>query len=161
MTLSAALVDAANGTQGVRFIDRNESSTYFSYDALFRRAQGVAAALQEEGICAGDVVAIVLPTSPEFYDAFFGAILLGAVPVALYPPLRLGRLQEYHAQTARCLRVCAASIVLTNNNVRRLLGQAIEAARPARGCLSVEHITAQRFVAAPVALDQVAFLQFS
>jgi fatty-acyl-CoA synthase len=160
-TLSAALVDAANGTEGVRFVDRNETSIYLPYGAIFRRAQGVAAALQEKGVRAGDVVAIVLPTSAEFYDAFFGAILLGAVPVALYPPLRLGRLQEYHVQTAHCLQVCAASIVLTNSNVLRLLGQAIEAARPIRGCLCVEHIAAQNFDAALGALDEVAFLQFS
>ena len=36
-------------------------------------------------------------------DAFFGALLAGAVPVPLYPPVRLGRLEEFHARTARML----------------------------------------------------------
>ena len=66
-------------------------------------------------------------------DAFFGAVLAGAVPVPLYPPVRLARLEEFHVRTARLLRTCGARIVLTDSRVGRLLGQAASRARPELG----------------------------
>src|SRR5207302_1859713 len=81
-----------------------------------------AGALRELGIRAGDRVAIVLPTGEDFMDAFFGALLAGAIPVPLYPPVRLGRLDEFHLRTARCLLVCGARVVLSDARVSRLLG---------------------------------------
>src|SRR5262249_61384754 len=90
----------------------------------------VSGALVALGVRPGERVALVLPTGPEFMDAFFGILAAGAVPVPLYPPVRLGRLPEYHTSTARMLRVSDAVLLLTDGRVRRLLGEARALPRP-------------------------------
>ena len=65
-----------------------------AYRELLGRARRVARALVERGLARGARAALVLPTGPELYDAFFGVLLAGGVPVPLYPPVRLGRLDR-------------------------------------------------------------------
>ncbi|MGB8933200.1 MAG: AMP-binding protein, partial [Anaeromyxobacteraceae bacterium] len=91
------------------------------------RALRAAAALADRGVRPGDRVAIVLRTEPAFLDAFFGTWLAGAVPVPLYPPVRLGRMQEYLVATARMLSVTKAALVVSGGGTLRLLGEAVEA----------------------------------
>src|SRR5205814_47255 len=100
---------------------------------LYDRARRAAGALRERGIERGDRVAIVLPTGPGFMDAFFGTLFAGAVPVPLYPPVRLGRMDEFHRRTARMLRICGARLVLSDARISRLLGVSVAEARPALG----------------------------
>ncbi len=58
-----------------------------SYRALWERSLRSAAHLARMGIRAGDKIALLLPTSTEFYDCFYSLMILGAVPVPLYPIL--------------------------------------------------------------------------
>src|SRR5207253_1907214 len=88
----------------------------------------------------GERVAMVLPTGPDFMDAFFGTLLAGAVPVPLYPPVRLGRMDEYVRSTARMLELTHSRIVLSDRRVRLLLGGAVERARPPLGCPTVAEL---------------------
>ena len=55
----------------------------------------MAGGLRERGIARGDTVALMLPTGLDFLRAFQGILLAGAVPVPIYPPVRLDRLEEY------------------------------------------------------------------
>jgi acyl-CoA synthetase (AMP-forming)/AMP-acid ligase II len=75
-------------------------------------------------------VAIVLRTEPAFLDAFFGALHAGAVPVPLYPPVRLGRMDEYVAATSRMLRVSGARALVTSGGMARVIGRAVTEAGP-------------------------------
>jgi len=65
-----------------------QESRRVSFAELHTEAQAVAAGLAEHGITRGDSVALMLPTSHEFFLAFAGVLLAGAVPVPIYPPLR-------------------------------------------------------------------------
>ena len=76
-------------------MDLAERERHLPWREVHARAQAAAAALAARGVRPGDRVAIVLRTEPAFLDAFFGAWLAGAVPVPLYPPVRLGRLEEW------------------------------------------------------------------
>ncbi len=78
---------------GLRLLDRHEEAEFYPYPEIWRRALGVCGGLHDLGVEPGDRVALVYPTSIEFIDAFFGTILAGAVPVPLYPPVRLHRLR--------------------------------------------------------------------
>ena len=102
-TLVGALARAASGTAGVSFVGRDEGITRYSWAEIRERAGRFAGGLRRAGVAPGDRVAVILPTGPEFFDAFFGALVAGAIPVPLYPPVRLGRLDEYHRATARML----------------------------------------------------------
>lgn len=117
----AAAADAPGA--GVRFLDRRERETMQSFPDVLARAARVAGALRALGVRSGDRVAIILPTAPSFTDAFFGALLAGAVPVALYPPVRLGRLDEYFTSTAAMLAEAGAVVVVTEPRIRHLLGK--------------------------------------
>jgi acyl-CoA synthetase (AMP-forming)/AMP-acid ligase II len=119
---------AAVHPSGVTFVGLREEETWIAWGEVHARALRVAAALARRGIAPGDRVGIVIRTEPSFLDAFFGAVLAGAVPVPLYPPVRLGRMEEYLAATARMLRVSGARIVVTTPTVRRVLGAAVEGA---------------------------------
>lgn len=161
-TLRDALDAGAAARSGVTFVSLREEERFLRWGAVRERAQRAAAALAEAGIAPGDRVAIVLRTEPAFLDAFFGAWYAGAVPVPLYPPVRLGRMDEYVAATARMLRVSGARLVVAAGAVRRLLGEAIARARPALGCLDAAALERpRRGLVRPVGPDDLGLVQFS
>lgn len=155
--------DAVDGCVGVRFLERDESASYQTYAELRRRALRVAGALRARGVATGERVALILPTGPEFYDAFFGALYAGAVPVPLYPPLRLGRLDEYHQRTATMLRAVEARLILTERRIHRILGPTVEAAKLPLGARTVTALREQGGEVADASAqpDDLAFIQFS
>ncbi|HSM93984.1 MAG TPA: AMP-binding protein, partial [Anaeromyxobacteraceae bacterium] len=126
-TLVDALAAAASHWSAVTFVDLHEREVRLSWGEIHDRAQRAAGALADRGVRPGDSVAIVLRTEPAFLDAFFGTWLAGAVPVPLYPPVRLGRLEEYLAATGRMLSVSGAALVVSGGGTLRLLGEAVEA----------------------------------
>jgi fatty-acyl-CoA synthase len=147
---------------GLRFLDRDERATFFGWGELRERALAVAASLQALGLGSGERVALVFPTGPAFFDAFFGTLLAGAVPVPLYPPVRLGRLGEYLRRTAGMLAATGARLVLADRRVRRVLGEAVAAARPALGCRTLDELPrAARPAHVAVGPDDLGLVQFS
>jgi len=161
-TLVAALAHAAGSDKGVRFLDAAEGEgTRLAWAELLARARGVAGALQARGLARGERVALVLPTAPGFFDVFFGALLAGLVPVPLYPPVRLGRLDEYHERTAAMLRGCDARLVLSDRRLGRLLGRSLAAAGGPLGCVAVESLAPREPEPVAIAPDDLAFIQYS
>jgi acyl-CoA synthetase (AMP-forming)/AMP-acid ligase II len=139
-TLQEGLQGAAATQLGLTFIDAREQETRLPYAELHERARAMAGKLAALGVAPGDRVALVLPTGLGFMDAFFGALYAGAVPVPLYPPVRLGRMDEYHQRTAAMLTAVGARLLISDARIRRLLGQAVERARPALGLKTVEEL---------------------
>jgi fatty-acyl-CoA synthase len=125
---------------GLRFLDRAERDRWVGWAEVRERALGVCGGLRDLGIGRGERVALVFPTGLELIEALFGVLLAGAVPVPLYPPVRLGRLDEYFRRTARMLEVSGARMVLADTRVRRILGEAVAAARPPLGCRTVDEV---------------------
>ena len=66
---------------------------------------------------------------PVIYGYSSLAATAGAIPVPLYPPVRLGRMEEYHQRTAAMLTAVGARLLISDNRIRRLLGQAVERAK--------------------------------
>ncbi|MDX5434420.1 MAG: AMP-binding protein [Halomonas sp.] len=84
-----------------------------SYADLDREAQGVAAALASRGVSQGDRVALMLPTSRDYFIAFFGVLRAGAVPVPIYPPARPAQLEEHLRRHGRILNNAGAGLLIT------------------------------------------------
>ena len=167
-TLNDYLLRAGRHPEGgLRFVDRGEQATWVSWGEVRERARDVAAGLLAAGAGKGDRVAMVFPTGVDFFAAFFGALLAGAVPVPLYPPVRLGRLQEYVSRTTRMLVACGARVVLADARVKRFLGEAVAAAGPPLGCRTLGELPAGAAAAglgaAPAGPrpDELALIQFS
>ncbi|MGZ3449798.1 MAG: AMP-binding protein [Polyangiales bacterium] len=157
----AARVELAEA--GLGFVGRDDEH-WSTFGALLDRAAHLARALFARGVRPGDRVALIAPTSPAFVEAFFGALLAGAVAVPLYPPVRLGRLDEYHRSTARMLGAAGVRIVLADGLVRRLLGRSIADARPPLGCVAIEELAREpwRSQSLPrVENGDLAVIQFS
>src|SRR4051812_37568420 len=91
-TLIEAIDSTAQTPEALDFLSLDEQEQRLSWTELRDRALRVSNSLATLGIRRGDRVAIILPTSPGFVAAFFGVLCAGAVPVPLYPPVRLGRL---------------------------------------------------------------------
>ncbi|MCY1040039.1 fatty acyl-AMP ligase [Corallococcus sp. bb12-1] len=161
-TVNAMLKATSHTSLGLVFVDASERETSLPWAQVYRRAKRAAAGLARLGVNPGDRVALLLPTSPAFMDAYFGTLLAGAVPVPLYPPVRLGRLDEYHRTTSRMLQVTGAVAVLTDMRVRLLLGPSVETARPRLGCHTVDAVMhGDEDLEVEVAPDALGLIQFS
>ena len=160
LTLNEALARAAGFPDcGLRLLDRRERETWLSWQELFERAAKLAGGLRAKGFEHGEIVGLFFPTGREFFTAFFGALLAGAVPAPLYPPVRLGRLPEYQKRTARMLQSAGIQRVLVDRRLRSILGEALSDAR----CTSytVGQVAGHEPVVEDADPDSLGLVQFS
>src|SRR6201996_8877754 len=106
------LATAARSGESLFFVNRKEQDLEVPMARIREQALSIAADLRSRGVRKGDRVALVLPTCPEFVECFFGVLCAGAIPVPLYPPVRLGRLDEYHRRTTATLKAANAVLVV-------------------------------------------------
>jgi len=166
-TLIDALRENAELTdKGITFVRSDGSERTLSYRQVWDEALGRAQFLGTRGVGKGDRVVLTIPEPDDFVLTFFGAVAAGAVPVPLYPPQTLARLDGYFANLARIIEVARAKLLVTGNRPWTESG-AMEAARalPALTTLRAEEIAlappATRDMAASVCADDLAFLQFT
>ncbi len=84
-----------------------------TYAELAQSARAVATGLVARNVLPGDRVALMLPTSLDFFAAFFGVLYAGAVPVAIYPPARMSQLEDHMRRQAGILRNAGATVLVT------------------------------------------------
>lgn len=159
--LAGAARSPGGRERGLHLLDRDERERFLSWGEIEVQAHRVAGGLQELGVRPGECIALLFPTSEEFFAAFFGTLLAGAVPAPLYPPVRLGRLAEYHERTAAMLGAVAAPLVLTGREVGRILGETLARARPRLGARTLDelpHASGAPHLGAP---EELALVQFS
>jgi acyl-CoA synthetase (AMP-forming)/AMP-acid ligase II len=159
-TLNGLLAWAARFPQtGLRVLDRRERPHLVSWSETAQRAVALCGGLQSVGVGRGDRVALVFPTGHDFVQALFAVLLAGAVPVPLYPPARLGRLEEQLARTRRQLEAAGVRLVLADRRLVPLLGRA---ARPAQlGCRSLASLPPVAGSPETVTPEELALVQFS
>jgi fatty-acyl-CoA synthase len=160
-TLNDMLAAAAQTRVSLVFVNRKEQDQQVPMARIRERALSIAADLRSRGVRKGDRVALVLPTCPEFVECFFGVLCAGAIPVPMYPPVRLGRLEEYRRKTAAMLQAVDAVVVVTDQRIRRFLGVAIDISAPRLGCLTASSLGGADSDEVEVAPDDVALIQFS
>lgn len=148
---------------GARFVTPSEEATFYPYQEVLRRAQQAAANLQARGLRRGDRVALILSTSIEFFDALLGVQLAGGIPAALYPPFRLGKLDEYFARLRKMLSKVGARFLITEGRIKRLLGPGVVGVESLEEVLEAKDLQNGGGRWQPVDVDpaEAAFLQFS
>ena len=124
MTLTEMLfahVESKKDTRWLTYIDSEEEEHFLTYGALLELSQQFALSLRQRGVVRGLPVPIILPTSQEFLYVFFGVLLLGAIPVPLYPPVRIYEMDQYTKQLQSILRDCGARVLITSSQISTVL----------------------------------------
>jgi len=93
--------------------DESGQEKIIRYGQLFNAAIKVAEGLRQRGIQPGETVAIMVPTSEDFFYAFSGILLSGAIPVPIYPPFRPDRIEEYIKREAKILKNAQVRLLIT------------------------------------------------
>ncbi|MEU6829420.1 fatty acyl-AMP ligase [Nocardia beijingensis] len=87
------------------------------HDDLLAVASRAATGLADAGVRKGDRVLLCLPTSAEFVTAFFGALLLGAVPTAVATPGGFGAAEIFLDRFTRLLAYLEPAAVVAAGSV--------------------------------------------
>ncbi len=77
------LVDTQPDAPAVVLVEGDAEKT-ISYSELFRESARYAAALEDAGVQSGDLVALIMQHGEDVLYAFWGAMLLGAIP-SIFP----------------------------------------------------------------------------
>lgn len=134
-----------------------------SFHALKEGAEAVASGLQYHGIEPGQTVALMLPTSRDYFCSFFGILLAGAIPVPLYPPARPTQIEEHLRRHRGILKNSLAAMLITDPEVlpiARLLKAHVE---NLKASLTVEDLCSAGGPMAPhnARPGDTAFLQYT
>ena len=117
-------VERAPERTHIHLREENGDETPLTYGWLWREAQAVAGGLAARGLGRGETVAIMLRTERRFFPTFIGTLMAGCVPVPLYPPFRLDRIEEYVHRQVAILHNAGARILVTFSEVERVAGAA-------------------------------------
>lgn len=113
-----------------------------TYRELAGDAVAVASGLQRGGLQAGERVAIMLPTSRDYFVAFLGAMIAGAVIVPIYPPSRPAGLEDHLRRQAAILENAQVSVLVTVPSSQLLARLVASYVSSLRSVTSVERLGA-------------------
>ena len=167
-TLTDALRSAATVTRkGYTFLDGNLAPRAWSFAQMAAEAERRARHFQYLGLRKGDRVGMVVPDGEDFVLTFFGAIRAGLVPVPMYPPLALNRIDAYVQSAERILKTAGAQLLVTNQTIGNLIWSLVGRVPSLQDVLTVERL--RRLDEASLAPfedpeledEDVCFLQFT
>jgi fatty-acyl-CoA synthase len=84
-----------------------------TFGELASAAQKCAEELSRRGVPPNGCVALMLPTSRQFFVCYAGILLAGAIPVPIYPPFRADRIEEYAERQSAILNNAGVCLLLT------------------------------------------------
>ncbi len=121
-TLTGALawqVDHHPDLVCIRLLTAEEgtASEEVTYRMLAEGATALAQGLIHSGISVGDRVAIMLPSSRSYFEAFLGVMLAGGIPVPLYPPVNEASFAEHVGREAQRLNNAGAALLVAEVGV--------------------------------------------
>lgn len=146
------------------FVRMDGEERSISFPELWRWACQRANRLHELGLRKGDRVAIILPEPDDFVLAFIGAVTGGLVPVPMYPPLTLAKMEAYGKTVRHILAESGAKALITAPAMVGLLEEHLRESQDVRIILDSELQGELDGVQEPpckVELDDLAFLQFT
>lgn len=147
----------------IQFYSDEHDSEPLTYRQLWVGAEAVAAGLQQRDLQAGDTVAIMLPTSRDYFFSFFGILLAGGIPVPIYPPVRRTQIEEHLRRHVGILSNCLATMLITvpeAKGVAQLLKSQVETLRGIITATELSHGPHELTMPARGAQD-IAFLQYT
>jgi 1-acyl-sn-glycerol-3-phosphate acyltransferase len=141
----------------------DEAQTPLTYRQLADGAAAFAAGLQRAGLQPRQTVAIMLPTSPDYFFTYLGILRAGAIPVPIYPPARASQLED-HVRRHTGILANAQVRLLVSVPEAMTVARLLQARVPGlRAVLTPQQLAAGGGAPAPVAVqpDDVAFIQYT
>jgi fatty-acyl-CoA synthase len=168
-TLIDVLQQAASVTsKGFTFLDDRLSESVWSFADLSHEAARRARIFRTLGLKQGDRVALIVPDGEDFVLTFIGAVRAGLVPVPMYPPLALGKLDAYVDAAARILESSGARILVTSKAVAPIVWSLVGRVPTLEDLVLVERLETFADAEITATLDGIhiepedpAFLQFT
>jgi acyl carrier protein len=147
----------------IRFYRDEGEGEIMTYRSLMNGASSIAAALQHSGLKPGGRVAIMLPTSDEYFYAFMGILLAGGVPVPIYPPARRSQIEDHLRRNSTILRNCGASIMIIIPEAKRFAQVLKTQVESLRSLLTVTELMAESlsYQETRIGSQDIAFLQYT
>src|SRR5712672_880666 len=161
-------LDAARGItdRGFTFVGARgpgEDLT-LSFDQLRLEALRRASHLRAMGLVKGDRLALVIPEGEDFIPTFLAALWLGVVPVPLYPPVSLGKLDAFMDALVGILNVARPKALVTSERVGKVLWSAVGKVTTLERVVLTSELRADVPLIDPPphpADEDIAFLQFT
>jgi 1-acyl-sn-glycerol-3-phosphate acyltransferase len=107
---------------------------------------------------------LMLPTSIDYFITFFGILYAGAVPVPIYPPMRMSQIEDHLRRQIGILRNAGACLLITMPEGRRLAGLLrvqVESLTAVESVANLEASTALFNLPPPSGSDSVALIQYT
>ncbi len=147
----------------IRILGNVGEEDTLTYEELWHGAQQVAAGIRQRGVRPGETIAIMLPSSKDYFFSFYAILLAGAVPVPIYPPVRRSQLEDHLRRHNSILNNCVASLLISMPEaklVAQLLKSQVESLRDV---VTVEDLAAEagEFSLPAIAASDIAFLQYT
>jgi fatty-acyl-CoA synthase len=163
-----AAIDAGAGltTKGYTFLDRDTDGNFYSFEKLREEAMRRAAHFRSYGLKKGDRVAMVVPEGEDFVPTFLAAVWAGIVPVPLYPPLSLGKLDAYVDTLVAIMTKAKPTYVVTSTKVQSVIWGGVSKVASVKGVITTEELRGPAPAGASgekadVGDDDLCFLQFT
>lgn len=148
--------------EGFTFVDERAHERFVSFQDLAVRAYRGAAALKALGLVRGQRVAVMHHRQEEFITTFLAVVAARLIPVPVYPPASLGKIDAWRQTTDAIFNVCRPAAVVAAAELRPLL---LRSVRRLDAVLLTDRDLAYRgigrYQAEGMQPDDVAFLQFT
>ncbi|MBO8085791.1 MAG: AMP-binding protein [Marichromatium sp.] len=147
----------------IHWYDAEDRVHPIRYRELAEGAARVANRLRGAGVRPGEMVALMLPSGPDYFFSFFGVLRAGAVPVPIYPPARPQLIEDHLRRHARILANAGCVAMLTEGAAARVAA-VLRLQLPALGAvLTLDGLEREpSVIEAPAATaDDLAFLQYT
>lgn len=152
-------------SEGIVFYADDLSQKLVSFAEIYARVVDSAQNLLTKGLKPGERVGIVIPNPEEFVISFLGVLAVRAVPVPMYPPFSLGKLDAYIQNAAAILQKSRASLLITDSKMQRVLWSLVDRVESLERVIEYRDMAkpsrTENFVPPAVDLDEIAFLQFT
>ena len=147
----------------IHLYGEDDTAEDISYARLAAGASAVAAELAGRGLVPGQTVAIMLPTSRDYFFSFLGILMAGGIPVPIYPPVRLAQLEDHMRRHVGILSNAQAAMLITvpeAKGVALLLRSQVPSLRHV--LTSADFASDTRFdLRPPIGAEDIAFIQYT
>ena len=147
----------------LRLLSGDDQEDQLSYSDLHNAALRISYGLGLRDVVEGDRVAIMLATHLSFFEAFFGVLYAGGVPVPMYPPFNRSQVEEHLRRQAGILKNADIEVLIISEDMQRVGSLLFGLAENLRHIETVAVLSSEGMLDAPVRTgpEAMALIQYT